>query len=124
MIFPNHKIFVAEQLDETLILMPQGDPSSFRYNDIHTETNALLDYIQRGRTKHLVIDFGQVELVSSIIINSMVKMARKVGDRGGDCVFCSANQAMCDVLRSMNFTKLWPYHDSRQASLDYLNRVV
>jgi anti-anti-sigma regulatory factor len=100
MTLTNHKIFVVEQIDQTIVVTPQGDASGFRYNDVHSETNALLDYIQRGRAIHVIVDFSQVEIIGSIMISSLMKIARKVGDRGGQACFCQATGPMREVMQS------------------------
>lgn len=121
MTLTNHKIFVVEQHDQAIVVTPQGDATGFRYNDVHNETNALLDFIQRGRSIHVVVDFSQVEIIGSIMISSLMKIARKVGERGGQACFCHASDPMREVIRSMNLTKLWPYFDTRETAIASLS---
>jgi hypothetical protein len=40
-------VFTTELIGDTLVVTPQGDSTGFRYNDIHSETNAVITAIDR-----------------------------------------------------------------------------
>lgn len=110
-------VFTIQSLDDVLIVSPLGDSHGFRYTDIHRETNSITDRLRREKVKNLVIDFSEVEIVGSVMISSIIKIARQHGTKQGNAAFCGASPAMRDVLQNMNLTKLWPYVDSREDAL-------
>ena len=111
-------VFLTELIGTTLVVTPQGDAVGFRYNQIHTETNGLTELLDKHPVTNLIIDFGAVEIVGSIIISSIVRLARKINDRQGKAAFCNASSTMQDVVQTMNLTRLWPYFDSREAAIE------
>lgn len=104
-----HKVFQMEEKGNTLVVCPLGDALGFRYLDVHNETNAVLRELDNQHLSNLVIDFGGKELFGSIIIGSIIKMARKAGQNGGQVAFCNASPEMMEALETMNLWKLWPY---------------
>lgn len=113
----NQKVFLVEQVDGAMIVTPQGDGVGFRYNEIHIETNALVDEMRRQGATRLLIDFSGVEIIGSIMISSVIKMARQIASHKGQAAFCSASDTMFEVMNSMNLTRLWPYHETREKGL-------
>jgi anti-anti-sigma regulatory factor len=94
----NH-VFAIERYGKTIVVTPQGDATGFRYTDIHRDTNALVDLIDRQEIENLVIDFGQVNILGSIIISSIIKLARKVSSKEGKACFSQASESMRDIFR-------------------------
>ena len=114
---PHNKVFKLERDDDVLIVISQGDALSFRYHDVHQESNATLQVLDDTSLRHVIIDFGGGHVLGSIIISVVIKICRKVGTRGGKAAFCNANPDMLEVLRTMNLERLWPYCPTREDAL-------
>lgn len=108
----NTRVFGIEKYGETLVVTPLGDATGFRYTEIHQDTNAICDLVGREKVANLIIDLGQVKILGSIIISSIIKIARKINEKHGDACFCQAGSSMREVIHSMSLTKLWPYFES------------
>jgi anti-anti-sigma factor len=108
----NTRVFGIEKYGETLVVTPQGDATGFRYVEIHQDTNAICDLVGREKVENLIIDLRDVKILGSIIISSIIKMARKISEKQGQACFCQAGDSMREVIHSMSLTKLWPYYDS------------
>jgi anti-anti-sigma regulatory factor len=114
---PYTKIFKLERDNDVLIVIPQGDASDFRYQDVHHESNMTLEVLDDTSLRHVIIDFGCEHVLGSIMISVVIKICRKVGTRGGKAAFCNANPDMVGVLRTMNLVRLWPYCPTREDAL-------
>lgn len=108
----NTRVFGVEKYGKTLVVTPQGDATGFRYTEIHQDTNSVCDLIGREGIGNLIIDLGQVKILGSIIISSIIKIARKINERQGNACFCQASSSMREVIQSMSLTRLWPYLDT------------
>lgn len=108
-----HKVFRLERDGDVLIVVPQGDASGFRYNDVHQESNVTLQVLDDPTLKHVVVDFTSERILGSIIISVVIKTCRKAGTKGGKAAFCNASPEMLEVLQTMNLTKLWTHYSSR-----------
>ncbi|MFT5326294.1 MAG: anti-anti-sigma regulatory factor [Planctomycetaceae bacterium] len=113
----SNNVLAVEMLGTTMVVTPQGDSFSFRYNDIHSETNLVIAAIDRHDADGLVINFCKVGVIGSIMITSVVRLARKIGIRKGRAVFCCASPATKSVIQTMNLTRLWPYFETQDAAV-------
>ncbi len=111
------RVFSVDIVENVVIVTPNGDANGFRYQDIHTATNSLLDSINRQRIAKMVVDFGEVEIVGSIIISSIIKLARSIANQKGTAAFCNSSESMREVISTMNLTKLWAHYDSRDEAI-------
>jgi anti-anti-sigma regulatory factor len=111
------KVFRLEWDGNVLIVIPQGDISGFRYNDVHQESNATLEVLDDPSLQHVVIDFTAEQILGSVIINVVIKMCRKAGAKGGKAAFCNASPDLLEVLTTMNLTRLWPHFSSRAEAI-------
>lgn len=111
------KIFQVSQSGDVLIVLPTGDGSAFRYQDLQMEANAVRTHLARGTAKNLIIDLSQMDYFGSEFIGCLVTMAREVRNRRGKAFMCSASPQMLEVLKNMALFKLWPYHETRDAAL-------
>jgi anti-anti-sigma factor len=119
MMSQTNNVFTTQLVNRTLVVTPQGDSTGFRYNDIHSETNSVIADIDRQKAQNLVINFNSVEIVGSIMISAIIKLARKITSKKGKAAFCCASETMQEVLQSMNLTRLWPYFDSEEAAVKF-----
>lgn len=110
-------VFAVEAIGDVLVITPQGTSQSFRYNDIHRESNSLIDRLRREKAQHLVFDFSGVEILCSIMINAIIRIARQHDIQKGTSAFCSASPSMRDVIQNMNLTRLWPYFETRDEAV-------
>lgn len=119
-----HKVFKVEQEGETVVVIPQGHPIAFRYNEIHVEANAVIRLLDDAGLKNVVLDFSVADYASSMILGAMIRMARKVTNEGGQAVMCHANENMLDILTTMNLIKLWPYYATREEAVAAISAVA
>jgi len=110
-------VFTTQLVGQTLVVTPQGNSTGFRYNNIHAETNAVITAMDRQNARNLIINFSSVEIVGSIMVSAMIKLARKIAAKKGQVAFCSASETMKEVMRSMNLTRMWPYFDSQEEAI-------
>jgi anti-anti-sigma factor len=117
MMTQHNTVFTTKLVGSTLVVTPQGDSTGFRYNRIHSETNAVITSIDRQNAQNLVINFQSVEIVGSIMISAIIKLARKITSKKGQAAFCGASSMMLEVMQSMNLTRLWPCFDSQEDAI-------
>ncbi|MGE0378645.1 MAG: STAS domain-containing protein [Planctomycetaceae bacterium] len=117
------KIFQTKRIDNILVVTPQGDPSTFRYNDLHREANSVRDLLMNPQIANLAINLQNMQYFGSEFIGSLVSMAREVKNRQGRAAICEANPQMVEVLQNMSLFKLWPYYATEQEALAALQQA-
>jgi anti-anti-sigma factor len=104
------KLFRVQQAGETVVVRPQGQSTSFRYQDLHVEANVVRNHLLKTPKCNLIIDLSEMDYCGSEFIGSLVSMLRETRNRGGAAIFCAANPHIHKVLDNMSLFKLWPYY--------------
>lgn len=107
------KIFQVQQIENTLVITPQGEGSAFRYQDLHLETNAVRAKLAAPEIRNLIIDLSQMSYFGSEFIGALVSLLRETRTRKGKACICSASPQMLQVLQNMSLFKLWPYYETQ-----------
>lgn len=111
------KIFRVEQVGEVIIITPGGEGSGFRYQDLHSETNAIRGQMTKPGCKHLVVNLEKMDYFGSEFIGALVSMLREVKNRGNKAAFSAANPQMLQVLQNMSLFKLWPHYNTKDEAV-------
>ena len=111
------KIFQVEEDNDTIILIPEGEGSSFRYADLQMEANYVRNLIAKPQYKTLLIDLGNLNYFGSEFIGALITIAREKKNRRGKVVVCNAVEQMREVLENMSLFKLWPYFETREEAM-------
>ena len=112
------RIFDVEKLPPCVYVTPKGQGASFRYHDLHVESNAVRTLIADFDTPYLIIDLHNLNYFGSEFIGALITLGREKKLRGGKTVLCSASPQMLEVLKNMSIVKLFPYHDTREDAIE------
>lgn len=102
----NNHIFPVQTKGNTIVVTPQGDLQEFLYHDFQQEYNIIVRAVTAGTFDHVVINFGDVPILSSIIIEAIAAFCRSAR---GKAALCSASVDMYAALDSMRLPTIW-YH--------------
>ncbi|MEZ6055391.1 MAG: FHA domain-containing protein [Planctomycetaceae bacterium] len=114
-----HEVFIVEWDGDTLIVNPQGESGSFRYQSLQLESNAVLTLLKARGFRNLVVDFSRVHVVGSIILEAVSQFCRATG---GVAVLCGASEDQAHALRETHLTSLWPLFSTREEAVRKLRR--
>jgi pSer/pThr/pTyr-binding forkhead associated (FHA) protein len=115
----NNRIFPVEFVGETIIVSPRGGIRNAPYQQMQLEANIITQLLQtRPGLKNVVVDVGATDAMDSIIISCVSMICRSARHKASIC-HCSV--AMLDVLTDMSLTKVWPYFETRQDALEFIN---
>src|SRR4029079_17645120 len=92
---------------DAIVVAPQGDSHGFRYDALHYEYNELHNELLSPDMQPLVVDLLRVEFLGSLMLGVIIKLSKKVKDRGGKVVLCNASDQMKSILETQNLTGIW-----------------
>ena len=110
----HHRILKVETYNDTLIVLPLGDIQDFSYQEFHVEVSRINELMDVHNYRNLVVDFSQVALVGSLILEALTGFCRSARGRA---VFCEATPEMYDSLLSLNLVSIWMYYPTRYEAL-------
>lgn len=109
-----NRIFKVETWGDTLIVMPQGDHTNYKYHDVHTETGRVTELIYGQGYRKVIVDLSQARLVGTLILDAITQFLRKATDKA---VFCGASPEMHQSLTDLRLLTIWPLYASRHDAL-------
>jgi anti-anti-sigma factor len=111
------QIFSREISGNTLILNPLIHLGSLNEPEIALETQELLDFLNHSASANLVIDLAQGDYLGTSMLGAMVKLWKRVSQRGGRLALCNVSESITQVLRVTKLQTVWPIYGSREQAL-------
>jgi FHA domain len=116
----HNKVFLADRMGTTLVVVPLGDASEFHYGDVHVESNKVRRLLEGGAFQNLLVDLGNSPVYSAVTINVVVALSRIASNRGGRAVLCRASEKTRSLLQTMKLLDVWPLFENREDALEAL----
>jgi anti-anti-sigma factor len=113
----NLEAFKVDVEGDAIVVAPQGDSHGFRYDALHYEYNQIHKALLAPDIRHLVVDLISVEFLGSLMLGVIIKLSKRVKDRGGKVVLCNASDQMKSILDMQNLTSVWPLFPARSDAL-------
>ncbi|HTI49508.1 MAG TPA: STAS domain-containing protein [Planctomycetaceae bacterium] len=113
-------VFIREIQGIAWILSPHSPLDTLNETEITAEILELLEVINHSPAANLIVDLQQEEFVVSLFLGAVVRLWKRVGERGGRLVMCNVSDNVSQVLRVTKLHALWPIHGSREDALHAL----
>ncbi len=118
-----HRIYLADQQGDTLIVTPRGDAAGFSPSIVNTEMQVILSLIESGATQHLVVDLSNNNYFGSVVLGALVKLGNTVRARGGRIAMAGPSSDMQDILRLMKLDQMWELFPDVRSALRKIARI-
>ena len=118
-----HKVFLAEQEANTLIVTPRGDAVGFRDSDVASELKTLLDLAGAPGIINLIVDLEKSEYFGSTMIGAINQIGTQFRYIGGRVALCHVSPQMLEMLEIMHLKDLWMVFDTRKIALRAMSKV-
>ncbi len=74
--------------------------------------------------RDLLLDFGNVEFLSSAALNKLIILDKKIKDKGGQLKLCNMTREIREVFVITKLTQLFDIVDGRDHALDGFERAT
>lgn len=111
------QIFARAVLGNTLVLNPLIHLGSLNEPEISVETQDLLDFLNRSASANLVIDLAHGDYLGTSMLGALVKLWKRVSQRGGRLALCNVSENVIQVLRVTKLQTVWPIYSSREQAV-------
>jgi anti-anti-sigma factor len=118
-----HKVFLAEQEGNTLVVTPRGDAIGFRDSDVSSELKTISDLAGSPGIINLVIDLGSSDYFGSTMIGAINQLGTEFRYIGGRVALCNVSPQMNDMLEIMHLKDLWMIFDTRKIAVRAMSKT-
>jgi anti-anti-sigma factor len=116
-------LFVVELQGETLIVTPTCDLHELDFRAIEANGTAVLQRLQSGTARNVVVDLQQTTCCGSTALGEFVQLWRVVKARRGRMALCNVSDQEREALEVTNLDTMWPICSSREEALIAVNRM-
>ncbi|OHB73167.1 MAG: hypothetical protein A2V70_18100 [Planctomycetes bacterium RBG_13_63_9] len=102
----------------TLVVVPLGSVSSLAGESAKPELDSLLEQLEQGQIRNVVVDFLNVSYFGTIMLATMHTIWKRVRESGGKMALCNLSVVGHEILRISGFDTLWPICDSREEAME------
>jgi stage II sporulation protein AA (anti-sigma F factor antagonist) len=111
-------LFDLEQHGNTMVVIPTIDMREFEYQCIEDGARQVLNLLENGQIKNIVIDFNKTDYYGSTALGLFLKFWKRITSRGGRMAFCNISDTERKILAIARLHRLWPICASRQEALE------
>jgi len=78
----------------------------------------LFNLVEQDGSKNILLDFGNVEFLSSAALNKLIILDKKVKMRAGQLKLCNLTPEIREVFVITRLHQLFEIHDKQESALD------
>ena len=95
------QVFEFDQVGDVLIVVVNGPFMEFRDNDIRNAYNEAFRRLGEPDTRHLLVDFSNLDYFGSTFVGILIRLARKARAKSGEAALCCLSIGMKEMLKSL-----------------------
>lgn len=84
--------------------------------DIRALQDAVGAVVEQGDTINLVLDFRNVRFLSSAVLGLLIRISKRVYERGGRLRLCNIDPRIYEVFKITRLTKVFDIYDDVEAA--------
>ena len=109
-----------DQQGDVLIITPLFTFATFTEPHVASEWVTVQDHIDSPRTRHVIVDLGEIQYFGSTVLEWMVQMWKRAKAKGGKLATCNASPIGREVLTAARFDLLWGIFGTREEAIAWL----
>jgi anti-anti-sigma factor len=94
-------VFEFEHHGNILVVIAHGPFMEFRDNDIRNAYNDAFRLLSEPGTRHLLVDFSQLDYFGSTFVGVLIRLARRARANSGQTALCCLTDNMREMLRTL-----------------------
>lgn len=115
------ELFTFDQSGSTLTIDVHGTVSSLQNDESLHNLEHVLDQIETGAVRDVVVDFHQSPYFGSCMLETLRRIWNEIHSRGGRLVICNLSPVGREIMQVAKFDHLWPVVATRKEASDQLN---
>ena len=111
-------LFHVRETESAIVVKPVRNISSFAESTVQKELHDLLEKLDHGGAKNLLMDFADLEYFGSCMLEAMRVLAVQVRQLQGKLGVCNISPVARQVLELARFDKVWEFHETFKDAID------
>ena len=112
---------IGVEYTDQAVIVTFTDRKILEEQDIRSLQESIMSVIDQAENIRLVLDFANVEFLSSAVLGLLIRISKHILDRGGHLRLCNINHKIYEVFKITQLTQVFDIHENVSAALDSLD---
>lgn len=110
----------VEYADDTTIITFTGN-KILEDKDIRSLQESILSVVEQGDGIKLILDFCNVQFLSSAVLGLLIRVSKKVYERNGKLRLCNINPKIYRIFKMTRLTKVFDIYEDLDSAVESLS---
>lgn len=101
----NSKLFIQHSVDVTLVTF--HDTEILEEGSITALEKSIMPVVEKARRQNMLLDFSNVQYMSSAFLGLLVKIHKRICERGGQLELCNIDPQIYKVFKITQLDKVF-----------------
>ena len=89
--------------------------------DIHSLQNSVMSVIEEGGRINLILDFCNVQFLSSAVLGLLMRISKKVYEQEGQLRLCNISPRIYEIFKITRLNKIFDIYEDVQSATESLD---
>ena len=109
---------MSVQYTEHATVLTFTDRKILEDQDIRSLQDSVMSVVDQADDIQLVLDFGQVEFLSSSVLGLLIRISKRVSEKQGKLSLCNISPKIYEVFRITQLTKIFDIQKDVDSAID------
>ncbi|MHC4618831.1 MAG: STAS domain-containing protein [Planctomycetota bacterium] len=113
------KIRVEYAADGTIVTLAEA--KILEEEDIQALQGSIMSVIEQGGRINLILDFRNVEFLSSAVLGLLIRISKKVYEYDGQLRLCNIHPKIMEIFKITRLTKIFDIYEDLESAVEGLS---
>ena len=115
---------VNVQYRENAVVITFTDEKILEENEIQSLQESIMGVIEESGKVNLVLDFQNVQFLSSAVLGLLIRISKKVYEYDGQLRLCNISRKIHEIFKITRLTKIFEIYEDVDSAIDSLSDGV
>lgn len=112
---------ISVQYTDKATVLTLTDRKILEEQDIRALETSVMSVIDQSPTVRLVLDFCQVEFLSSAVLGLLIRISKRVNEKNGQLRLCNISSKLYEVFKITQLTKIFDIQKDVENAVESLS---
>jgi len=118
---PDVKPNISVEYTDKATIISFTDRKILEERDIRSLQASVMSVVEQGEGINLILDFGNVEFLSSAVLGLLIRISKRVVEHSGKLKLCNINPKIYEVFKITQLTKVFEIHKDVKSAVASLS---
>ncbi len=109
---------ISIQYTDNATVLAFTDRKILEEKDIRALQESVMSVIEQADDIQLVLDFGQVVFLSSAVLGLLIRISKRISEKGGKLSLCNISPKIYEVFKITQLTKIFDIQKDVNSAID------